>query len=121
MNESERLPYLLRQMRQAALEANEMVASHTFEEFRNDMVLQRAVGMTLLIVAETAMQVMAKAPHFVADHPEIPWSNMRGMRNRLAHGYLSMNLQVVYETAKSEVSDLVALLDTLLSPHAQGE
>lgn len=121
MNESDRVPFLLRQMRQAAFEANEMVASHSFEQFRNDMVLQRAVGMTLLIVSETAMQVMAKAPNFVEDHPDLPWTTMRGMRNRLAHGYLKMNLQVVFETAKSEVLDLVALLDAILPHYPQGE
>lgn len=121
MKSSERLPSLLRQMRQAAGEAREMLGDRSFEEFERDLVLQRAVGMTLLIVAEAASQVTTKAPEFVAERPEIPWTAMRGMRNRMAHGYLSVNLRVVYEAALVEAPALAAALDGILSRYAQGE
>ncbi|RCW28115.1 uncharacterized protein with HEPN domain [Ciceribacter lividus] len=121
MNASERLPLLLREMRQAAGEARQMLGDRSFEEFERDLVLQRAIGMTLLIVAEAASQVTAKAPEFVAEHPDIPWTAMRGMRNRMAHGYLSVNLRVVYEAALVEAPALAATLDGILNRYAQGE
>ena len=31
-------------------------------------------------------------PKFAVAHPEIPWAQMRGMRNRMVHGYLDINL-----------------------------
>lgn len=121
MNPSERLPFLLQQMRQAALEAHDMLAHVDEDRFRRDIVLQRAVAMTLLIVAETAVQIATKAPEFVVEHPEMTWEDMRGMRNRLAHGYLTMNLHIIYETARSETLRLASQLDAILNIHAQGE
>jgi uncharacterized protein with HEPN domain len=32
-------------------------------------------------------------------HPAVPWHSMRGMRNRIVHGYFDINLDVVWETA----------------------
>jgi uncharacterized protein with HEPN domain len=98
-----------------------MVANVDEQAFHRDLLLQRAVAMTLLIVAETAVQVMTKAPEFALEHPEMTWEDMRGMRNRLAHGYLKMNLHVIYETARLESLRLVSHLDAILSSHAQGE
>jgi uncharacterized protein with HEPN domain len=42
-----------------------------------------------------------------AAHPEIPWDDVAGMRNRLVHAYLDVDLEVVWNTM---VSDLPALL-----------
>jgi hypothetical protein len=33
-------------------------------------------------------------PDFTAAHPEIPWGQMRGMRNRMAHGYFDIDLNI---------------------------
>jgi uncharacterized protein with HEPN domain len=38
---------------------------------------------------------MSEHPDFVANHPDIPWRQMRGMRNRMAHGYFDINLEIV--------------------------
>ncbi len=37
---------------------------------------------------------------FTQAHPEVPWRSMRGMRNRMAHGYFDIDLNVVWETAQ---------------------
>ena len=29
---------------------------------------------------------------FTQAHPEVPWLSIRGMRNRIAHGYFDINL-----------------------------
>jgi uncharacterized protein with HEPN domain len=43
--------------------------------------------MSLVIVGEIATKVMDRFPEFADQHAEIPWRNIRGMRNRIAHGY----------------------------------
>jgi uncharacterized protein with HEPN domain len=55
------------------------------------------------IIGEAAGQVSRE---FQADHPEIPWSAMIGLRNRLIHGYRVVQLDVVCE-------DLPALIQAL--------
>jgi len=36
---------------------------------------------------------------FAAAHSHIPWRSMRSMRNRIAHGYFDINLEVVWSNA----------------------
>jgi uncharacterized protein with HEPN domain len=47
---------------------------------------------------------------FSAAHPDVPWRSMRNMRNRMAHGYFDINLDVVWETVDEW---LPALLEQL--------
>jgi uncharacterized protein with HEPN domain len=49
---------------------------------------------------------MEHYPAFVEDHPHIAWKNMNGMRNRVAHGYFDINLDVVWDTATSAIPTL---------------
>ena len=37
---------------------------------------------------------------FTQKIPEVPWLNMRGMRNRIAHGYFDINLDVIWDLSK---------------------
>ena len=56
---------------------------------------------------------MDKHSQFVADNSEIPWRGMRGMRNRVAHGYFDVNLDVVWDTTQTAFPDLLLQLERL--------
>lgn len=47
---------------------------------------------------------------FAEQHPEVPWRAMRGMRNRIAHGYFEINLEVVWDTVQIALPDLLERL-----------
>jgi len=49
-------------------------------------------------------------PAFADAHPQVPWRNMRGMRNRVAHGYFDINLDVVWDTVRISLPDLLSQL-----------
>lgn len=68
--------------------------------------------MNLVIIGEAATRVMDDHPDFARAHPDIPWRSMRGMRNRIAHGYFDINLDVVWDTVQAA---LPALLEQLLT------
>ncbi|MDD2408484.1 MAG: DUF86 domain-containing protein, partial [Tepidiphilus sp.] len=59
------------------------------------------------IIGEAATKVMDGYPEFIQAHAEVPWRNMR---NRMAHGYFDINLEVVWETVQEW---LPALLEQL--------
>jgi uncharacterized protein with HEPN domain len=79
--------------------------------FLRDPLLQDAVIRNIEIVGEAAGRV---SPEFAARHPAIPWREIVGMRHRLIHGYLKVNLDTVWEAVERDLPalerDLAALL-----------
>ena len=49
----------------------------------------------LEIIGEVARWIQKQSPEFVAAHPELPWIEMRGMRNKIIHNYFDVSLTVV--------------------------
>jgi uncharacterized protein with HEPN domain len=108
-----RLPDYLGHMQQAATDARGFVDGLTKEGFLEDKRTQQAVIMSLIIIGEAATKVMDGYAGFTQGHPEMPWRGMRGMRNRIAHGYFEINLDVVWETVQTALPELLKLLPSL--------
>ena len=89
---------LLGQMLEAVRQALSFVEGMTSEEFLADKRTQQAVTLNLIIIGEVATRLMARHPATVEAHPEIEWRAMRGMRNRIAHGYYDIDMNIVWET-----------------------
>ena len=66
--------------------------------------------MSLVIIGEAATKEMDGYTEFTEAHPEVPWRSMRNMRNRMAHGYFDINLDVVWETAQEWLPELLKQL-----------
>jgi uncharacterized protein with HEPN domain len=66
--------------------------------------------MSLIIIGEASTKIMDQYPDFAAAHSQVPWRSMRGMRNRIAHGYFDINLDVVWDTIQSALPDLLERL-----------
>ena len=62
------------------------------DEFLTDRRTQQAVVLNLMTIGEAAARIVNECKDFAAAHPEIPWAQMRGMRNRMAHGYFDIDL-----------------------------
>jgi uncharacterized protein with HEPN domain len=48
-------------------------------------------------------------------HPEVPWQDIIGMRNRLIHAYYDVDLDVVWQTTTQEVPAVLSLLDIIMA------
>jgi uncharacterized protein with HEPN domain len=94
------LPDYLDHMRKAASDACSFVDGMSKEGFLDDKRTQQAVVMSLIIIGEAASKVMDRFTDFADRNPEIPWRSRRGMRNRIAHGYFDINLDVVWDTVQ---------------------
>lgn len=97
----------LEHMQKAATDALIFVEGLNKQSFLDDKCIQQAVIMSLIIIGEAATKIMDKYPEFVHTHSEIPWRNMRGMRNRIAHGYFDINLDVVWDTVQIALPELL--------------
>jgi uncharacterized protein with HEPN domain len=47
-------------------------------------------------------------------HPELPWSQMTGTRNKLIHGYFDVNLFIVWDTLQSDLPPLKQQVERIL-------
>jgi len=110
MSENHRLPDYLDHIQQAAADACGFVEGLAKEDFLADKRTQQAVIMSLIIIDEAVTRVMDRHAEFVQAHTQVPWRtmrNMRGMRNRIAHGYFDINLDVVWNTVQTALPELL--------------
>lgn len=105
-----RLSDYLEHIRQAAEDAIGFVEGMSQADFMADKRTQQAVIMSLIVLGEAATKVMDRYPEFANENAQVPWRNMRGMRNRIAHGYFDINLDLVWDTVQNA---LPPLLDAL--------
>ena len=109
MNEH-RLPDYIDHIQQAAADACSFVEGLVKDDFLADKRTQQAVIMSLIIIGEAATKIMDGYAEFTQTHPEVPWRNMR---NRMAHGYFDINLDVVWETAQEWLPELLNQLPSV--------
>ena len=84
--------------------------------FANDLVYE-AVRWNLAILGEAANSI----PQAVRDaHPQIPWGDIIGTRNRLIHVYETIDESVIWLIIHDDIPELVPLLRALLE-EAEGE
>jgi len=105
-----RLPDYLDHMQQAAADACSFVEGMGKDDFLEDKRTQQAVIMSLIIIGEAATKIMETYAEFTKAHPQMPWRSMRGMRNRIAHGYFDINLDVVWDTVQTALPELLKQL-----------
>ena len=110
MSENHRLPDYLDHIQQAATDARSFVEGLAKDDFLADKRTQQAVIMSLIIIGEAATKVMDSYAEFTQAHADVPWRSMRNMRNRMAHGYFAINLDVVWDTTQQWLPDLLEQL-----------
>ncbi|MFF4988902.1 DUF86 domain-containing protein [Streptosporangium saharense] len=70
------------------------------ERWLRDEQLQSAVQWKIMNIGEAACGISEATR---ARRPEIPWRQIRGLRNILAHAYFSVDLGAIWKTSKDEV------------------
>jgi uncharacterized protein with HEPN domain len=103
----------LRHMLDAAREAVAFGSGRTPEDLTRDRVLTLALVKCIEIIGEAAAKVSAQTR---ASTPQIPWSDIIGMRNRLIHAYFDVDVNRVSDTLANDLPPLIALLEKIVAP-----
>jgi uncharacterized protein with HEPN domain len=98
-------------MREHAAEAIEMTRGKRRKDLDNDRMLELALVRLVEIVGEAAARV---TPETRAKLPNIPWSDVVAMRNRLIHGYDSVDHDILWDTITYDLPLLLLAIDELL-------
>jgi uncharacterized protein with HEPN domain len=116
---TDRLTTHLESMRTAAFKAVDFMAGMPLQAFMEDAKTQAATAMCLVIIGEAANKISADAPDFVAGHPDWPWSQVRGLRNRIVHGYDTLDVPVIWSTVTDFVPHLLSAIVAEIGPATQ--
>ena len=116
-----RVPEYLGHILQAIQRINRYTAGVDEAAFLGDELVQDAVIRNIEIVGEAAENVARHYPDFAARHADVPWDDMYLMRNRVSHGYVTVDLEIVWKTVQRDLPELEGRVGRLRSELAAGE
>ena len=90
-------------------------AGMTFEQFVADRKTIDAVVRNFIIIGEAASHL---SEDFIEKHPDLPWREMRDMRNIVVHEYFGVDNMIVWETLQKNLPPILPLLRHLINPKA---
>lgn len=99
------------QMRDAAQKAIRFLGNKERASFESDERDVFAVVHCLEILGEAARRVPMEVQ---LEHAEVPWAGLIGLRNKLSHGYDTINKDAVWKTITQDVPALLPILEKLL-------
>jgi uncharacterized protein with HEPN domain len=103
----------IRHMLTAAKEAIEFAGDKTRKGLEKDRLHLLAIIKSIEIIGEAASKV---SETFKTENSNIPWNDIINMRNRLIHVYFEVNLDIVWQTVKTDLPDLIKALEKIIPP-----
>ena len=82
------------------------------EEFLRNRLLQDGVIRQLEVMGEAARNLSDDLRN---EHPEIPWRQMVGLRNRMIHAYFNIDLQIIWEIVQGDMPVLKEKMKRILN------
>ncbi len=107
---SRRLQQRIQDILEMGAEIKAFTEGMSFADFQTDMRTIRAVLYDLAVIGEAAASLL---PEVEAAYPEIPWVDIRGIRNVVIHEYFRVNLEIIWETIQTDLPSLLEQLQRL--------
>ncbi len=73
------------------------------KEFKGNSLIQDAVIRQIEIIGEACKQV---SPELKKKHAQVPWKDIAGMRDKLIHNYLGVDIESVWATVEKDLPQL---------------
>jgi len=90
----------------------ENCAAIEMQDLMTNKVLSRACLKSLEIIGEASRNI---SEDLKTAHPQMPWRQMSGMRNKLVHHYFGVDWEIVDDVLKNELPYLRSNILRLLS------
>lgn len=103
---------LLGEMIDAAEQAQQLAAGHDAEAIEADRQRRDALLWNFTVLGEAAAQL---SDEFRTAHPDVNWARPSQLRNRIVHGYWSIDVAVLHATAIDDLPAFTAQLKAVLA------
>jgi uncharacterized protein with HEPN domain len=101
----------LKHIADALIQVEAYLYEKSFEEFMSNRMLQDAVVRQLEIIGEATRNL---SDDFRGRNRSIPWSQIIGMRNRIAHDYLNVDMEIVWDIISQDLPVLKGKIAELI-------
>jgi uncharacterized protein with HEPN domain len=101
----------IQDMWNAAQEILSFTVGMNYDDLKSDRRTQAAVLYEIVVIGEAANRL---SPAFRTEHLAVPWKDIIGMRNILAHQYDKVDSAVVWDAVQQDIPELMTLLQPLL-------
>ena len=102
----------IRHMLDSAREAISFAQNKTRIDLETNRMLVLSIIKSIEIIGEAAAKVTKESRE---KYPEIPWSTIVAMRNRLIHVYFDIDLDRVWDTISDDLPPLIIMLEEIVS------
>ena len=79
----------------------------TVDELNSNEVLLDSMLFRMIQISENSKKL---SDDYKQKHASVPWNAVYGFRNRIVHDYGNVESDIVYETLKNDIPDLLVLL-----------
>ena len=94
-----------------AREAVDLLAGKSQVDLAQNRILELALTRLIEVIGEAATNVSSGMK---SSNPHLPWPEIVGMRNRLIHGYNTVDLKVLWDTISEDLPSLIADLEKII-------
>lgn len=89
----------------AITDLNELIKS------ADGMLKLNGICMSFIIIGEEIKRLdRYTEKQLLPNYPSVPWSNIMGMRDRLAHGYFEIDADVIFDTLRNDITPLLSVI-----------
>lgn len=88
----------------------EQTKGKTQHEIENNVLLVDSIMFRIIQIAENNNRL---TDDFKAQHGEIPWMAIRGMRNKIVHNYGVVDISIVYDTVVNGIPMMFKMLQEI--------
>ncbi|MEZ2130441.1 MULTISPECIES: DUF86 domain-containing protein [unclassified Sinorhizobium] len=120
MRERQAVDYL-NDIQRAASNARLFTEGMDSDTFAKDPLTQHAVAFCHVAIAALASRLLDTHPEFATEHPDLPWTAMREMGDRIAHDFFQLHPQDIWDATQRVLPELLLQIDAVHHWRAQGE
>ena len=74
-----------------------------------------AIILNFIVIGEAIKKIPQE---IINHHPEVPWKEFAGMRDKMVHGYFQISPTIIWETSRHDLTPLAAGVKALLREYA---